>query len=123
MVTIVMATAIALGLACIVFLKSRTADPEQLIQPRAPLMTVGIQIICGNCSGEGERPVKTYIDQYGNCSQCSGRSYLLASSVAAYGVVARAARLREAQIASTHGRVLPFEVPGSRASRSERIAV
>lgn len=123
MVTILMATAMALGLACIVLLKSRTADPEQLVQPRAPMMTVGIQIICGNCSGEGARPVKTYLNQYGNCAQCSGRSYLLASSVAAYGLVARAARLREAQIASTHGRVLPFEVPGSRAARSERIAV
>ncbi len=123
MLTIVMSTTIALGLACIVLLKSRIADPEQLIQPRAPLMTVGIQIICGNCSGEGERPAKTYLDQYGNCAQCGGRSYLLASSVAAYGVVARAAHQREAQIASTHGRVLPFEVPGSRASRSERIAV
>jgi hypothetical protein len=123
MVTIVMATAIALGLASIVLLKSRTADPEQLIQPRAPMMTVGIQIICGNCSGEGDRPVKTYLNQYGNCAQCGGRSYLLASSVAAYGLVARAARLREAQIASTHGRVLPFEVPGSRGTRSERIAV
>ena len=123
MVTMVMATTIALGLACIVLLKSRTPDPEQLIQPRAPMMTVGIQIICGNCSGEGERPAKTYLNQYGNCAQCSGRSYLLASSVAAYGLVARAARLREAQIASTHGRVLPFEVPGSRAERSERIAV
>jgi hypothetical protein len=123
MVTIVMATAIALGLASIVLLKSRSADPEQLIQPRAPMMTVGIQIICGNCSGEGDRPVKTYLNQYGNCAQCGGRSYLLASSVAAYGLVARAARLREAQIASTHGRVLPFEVPGSRGTRSERIAV
>jgi hypothetical protein len=123
MVTMFMATAIALGLASIVLLKSRTADPEQLIQPRAPMMTVGIQIICGNCSGEGDRPVKTYLNQYGNCAQCGGRSYLLASSVAAYGLVARAARLREAQIASTHGRVLPFEVPGSRGTRSERIAV
>ncbi len=123
MVTILMATAIALGLACIVLLKSRTADPEQLIQQRAPMLTVGVQIICGNCSGEGERPLKTYLNQYGNCAQCSGRSYLLASSVAAYGLVARAARLREAQIASTHGRVLPFEVPGSRAARSKRIAV
>src|SRR5260370_13191884 len=123
MVTLFMATAIALGLASIVLLKSRPADPEQLIQPRAPLMTVGVQIICGNCSGEGERPVKTYLNQYGNCAQCSGRSYVLASSVAAYSLVARAARLREAQIASTHGRVLPFEAPGSRAVRSERIAV
>ena len=123
MATIFTATAIALGLASIVLLKSRTADPEQLTQPRAPMMTVGIQIICGNCSGEGERPLKTYLNQYGNCAQCGGRSYLLASSAAAYGLVARAARLREAQIASTHGRVLPFEVPGSRAARSERIAV
>jgi hypothetical protein len=123
MLTIIVATAVALSLACAVLLKGRTADSAQLDQPRPGLLTIGVQIICGDCSGEGERPIKTYMNRYGSCSQCGGASYLLASAVGANSVIARAARLREAQIASSHGRVIPFEVPGSRASRSEKIAV
>ena len=123
MLTIVVATVIALSLACAVLLKSRTTDPAQLDQPRPGLLTIGVQIICGDCSGEGEHAIKTYMNRYGSCSQCGGASYLLASAVAANSVMARAARLREAQIASSRGRVIPFEVPGSRTSRSEKIAV
>lgn len=123
MLTIIVATLIALSLACVVLMKSRTADSGQLDQPRPGLLTIGVQIICGDCSGEHEHPIKTYMNRYGSCSQCGGASYLLASAVAANGVLARAARLREAQIASSHGRIIPFEAPGSRKSRSERIAV
>lgn len=122
MLTIMVATAIALGFASLVLMKSRTADPAQLNQPRAGLMTMGIQIICGNCSGEGDRPIKTYLDRSGNCAQCGGSSYLLASAVGVNIAMLRAGRLRDAQVASSHGRVIPFEVPGSRVSR-ERIAV
>ena len=123
MLTISVATLIALGLACVVLMKSRVTDSAQLDQPRPALLTIGVQIICGDCSGEDEHPIKTYLNRYGSCSQCGGKSYLLASAVAINSLLARAARLREAQIASSHGRVLPFEVPGSRTSRSERIAV
>jgi len=123
MLTIIVATVIALSLACIVLMKSRTTDPSQLSQPRPALLTIGVQIICGNCSGEEQRPVKTYMDRYGNCSQCGGTSYLLASSVAANSIMSRAARLREAHATGGPGRVIPFEVPASRTSRPERIAV
>jgi len=123
MLTIIVATVIALGLACIVLFKSRAGDPSQLDQRRPAVMTIGVQIICGDCSGEGEQAVKTYLNRYGSCSQCGGTSYLLASAVAMNGLLARATRVREAQIVHSHGRVLPFEAPGSRTSRSEKIAV
>lgn len=123
MLTIIVATVIALSLACVVLLKSRVTDSAQLDQPRPALLTIGVQIVCGDCSGEDEHPIKTYMNRYGSCSQCGGKSYLLGSAVAINSLLARATRLREAQIASSHGRVLPFEMPGSRASRSEKIAV
>lgn len=123
MLTMIVATAIALGLACVVLLKSRTTDSAQLDQKRPGLLTIGVQIICGDCCGENDHPIKTYMNRYGSCSQCGGSSYLLASSVAANIILARASRLRGAQIASSNGRVIPFEAPGSRTSRSEKIAV
>jgi hypothetical protein len=123
MLTIMVATAFALGLASAFLMTFRTTDPAQLQQSHTELLRVGVQIICGNCSGDDDHPVKTYMDRSGGCSRCGGNSYLLASAVAANSVVLRQARLLERQIASSHGRVIPFEVPGSRASRSEKIAV
>jgi len=123
MLTIIVATGIALGLACIVLMRSRIPDSAQLSQPHAGMLAIGVQIICGNCSGEDLRPVKTYLDQSGNCAHCGGSSYLLASAVGAHIGFLRAARSRDAHIGSSHGRVIPFEVPASRGSRSEKIAV
>lgn len=122
MLTIMVAVAFTLGLACAFLMRFRTADPAQLQQSRAALLTVGVQIICGNCSGDEDHPVKTYMDRSGSCAKCGGTSYLLASALAANSVMLREARLRDRQIAASHGRVIPFEVPVSR-SRSERIAV
>lgn len=122
MLTIMVAAAFTLGLACAFLMRFRTADPAQLQQSRAALLTVGVQIICGNCSGDEDHPVKTYMDRSGSCAKCGGTSYLLASALAANSVMLREARLRDRQIAASHGRVIPFEVPVSR-SRSERIAV
>lgn len=122
MLTIMVAVSFTLGLVCAFLMRFKTADPSQLQQSRASLLTVGVQIICGNCSGEGVHPVKTYIDRSGRCAQCGGTSYLLASAVAANSVILREARLRDRQIAASHGRVIPFEVPVSRRG-SERIAV
>jgi len=123
MLTITVATIVALSLAGMVLMKSRSTDSAQLEQRRPALLTIGVQIICGDCSGDNEHPIKTYMNRYGSCSQCGGASYLLASAVAANSLMARAMRVREAQIASSHGRVIPFEAPGSRTLRSERIAV
>jgi len=62
-----------------IILKTRGNHSEQLIEPRASILTIGVQIICGDCSGEDDRPIKTYLSRTGNCSQCGGRSYILAS--------------------------------------------
>lgn len=59
--------------------KSCGEDISQLSEPHSELVYTGIQIICGDCSGENDIPIKTYIDRLGNCSQCGGRSYILAS--------------------------------------------
>jgi hypothetical protein len=56
-------------------------DVSLLTQPRATLPTMNIQIICGNCAGEDERPKRTFLDRFGNCEQCNGHSYILASTM------------------------------------------
>lgn len=121
--TIIVASAIALTLACLVLLKSRAIDPDQLVQRRREPLTLGVQIICGDCSGEGYRPNRTYLDLTGHCARCGGSNYLLASIVASNRAQARARRLREVHSGSSRGRVIPFEAPVARASRSRKMAV
>jgi hypothetical protein len=120
MLTMIVVTVIALGVAGLVLIKGRATESGHLNQPRPSLLAIGVQIICGDCAGDEEHPIKTYMNRYGTCSECGGTSYLLASAVAANSLIARTARLREAQFASSHGRVIPFETP--RTSR-EKIAV
>lgn len=123
MLTIITATAISLGLTWLVVLLTRKTDHQRIDETHGALLMVGVQIICGNCSGEGESPVRTYMDRYGNCAQCGGHSYLLASSLALNSTALRAARMVQAYSAASNGRVLPFEAR-TRGSRSEeKIAV
>ena len=75
----ILALAVACGLLKLATLKKRC-----LSEPRADRLTIGVQIICGDCSGDAESPVKTYIDRTGNCAQCGGRSFMLASSRIVY---------------------------------------
>jgi DnaJ-class molecular chaperone len=83
---------------------------------------MGVQIICGDCAGDGLSPYKTYLDHKGNCQQCGGHSYELASVLAVHALQMRAARMAESHAAFGNGRVIPFEVP-ARTTRSEKIAV
>lgn len=74
-----------LSLAVVAFLavfftKRSALDSSQLTEVRADIVTTGVQLICGNCSGEGSIPVKTYLDRSGNCSRCGGHSYVLAAN-------------------------------------------
>ena len=46
---------------------------------RASLHFSPVQIICGDCSGEGVSPKKTFMDRFGKCDHCGGASYVLAS--------------------------------------------
>lgn len=122
MLIIIAATIIALGLTSLFILKGHKTDHAQLSEPRSAIPTLGVQIICGDCAGDGLIPYKTYLDHKGNCQQCGGHSYELASILAVHALQMRAARMAEPQGASSNGRVIPFEVP-ARASRSEKIAV
>jgi hypothetical protein len=66
-------------------LKFETLNERSLSEPRADHLMIGVQIICGDCSGDAERPLKTYVDRNGNCAQCGGRSFMLASNRIVYG--------------------------------------
>jgi RecJ-like exonuclease len=52
------------------------------MEARSEIVMTGVQIICGDCAGEGRIPVKTFLDKNANCSQCGGQSYLLAANCA-----------------------------------------
>jgi hypothetical protein len=73
-VSIVVAVALAYS-----FLREWQIDPT-LIESRAIVPTVGVQIICGDCAGDGLIPRKTYVDASGKCSECGGKSYILAAN-------------------------------------------
>jgi len=122
MMIIITASLVALGLTYLIVTKTRKVDPNQLNETRFAPLTVGVQIICGDCSGDSITPIKTYLDRTGNCSQCGGHSFLLASSLGVYAEHMRLARIAEYAGAANNGRVIPFESP-SRAARSEKIAV
>lgn len=122
MLIIIAATTMALTLTALFLLKGHKTDPAQLSEPRPSIPTMGVQIICGDCSGEGLVPFKTFLNHSGNCQHCGGHSYILASSLALHALQMRAERMADSQSESSNGRVIPFEVP-ARASRSEKIAV
>ncbi|HEX8185522.1 MAG TPA: hypothetical protein VF747_12240 [Blastocatellia bacterium] len=98
MVIISLVSAIAL-LATYFLTKGYGDDSSQLMEARSTLVTTGVQIICGDCSGEDELPVKTYLDRLGNCSRCGGHSYILASGRFIYTQQLVANRLSQYQAA------------------------
>lgn len=123
MVTILVAAVIALSVACLVLIRSRTIDPDQLVERLPGPLTMHVQIICGDCAGDGSLPNRTHLNRDGHCARCGGSSYLLASMVAANRTRARVARLGEALPRSSHPQVIPFQTPAPRSSRAAKIAV
>ena len=89
--------------------KSHINNSSQLAEPRSTLVTAGIQIICGDCSGEEDLPKKTYLDRYGNCSQCGGHSYILAANRLIYAQQLIAMRLSQYQDASDKRPTVPID--------------
>jgi hypothetical protein len=77
--------------------KSYSNDSSRLMESRSEIVTTGIQIICGDCSGEQDLPRKTYLDRSGNCSQCGGHSYILAANRFIYTQQVVAMRLSQSQ--------------------------
>jgi len=113
MILIIISLMLAIAVAG-VMLVSHNSDQARLMEPKSSIVTVGIQIVCGDCGGDAVRPERTYLDRYGNCSQCGGSSYVLASNLYA-GNSARQANL-EGVLAN--GKVLAFN-----SQRPKRIAV
>jgi hypothetical protein len=81
MVSIAARAALALTLICIARIKTKMLNgaSECRVHPRAGLPLIGVQIICGDCSGDGVQPIKTHMDRHGRCETCGGKSYMLAS--------------------------------------------
>ena len=89
---------LTLALVCalaLTYLAIRSQKTEELLQPRPGPLTLGVQIICGDCCGEEDRPIKTYLDCNGNCAQCGGHSYMLASERFVYARRLMETRLRD----------------------------
>ena len=118
---IIAATLFALTLTALFLVKGRKEDPAQLRMSRPQIPTMGVQIICGDCSGDNVIAHKTYLDYHGNCHECGGHSYILASTMAMQVLQQRAQRAAESSVAAT-GRVIPFDA-AARAARTEKIAV
>src|SRR6185369_3081917 len=108
MMIIIAATIFALSLTGLFLVKSRQEDPAQLRIPRRQVPTLGVQIICGDCSGDNVIAQKTYLDSNGNCHACGGHSYILASTLAMQVLQLRAQRAAE-QTATASRRVIPFD--------------
>jgi hypothetical protein len=113
----VLAIVIALGLTALIISREHRGV-AQLRGARTPLIKVGVQIICGDCSGDAEKPRRTCLDLFGRCEDCGGTSYVLASSLA----VSASHHLLHSQTlpaaAGSVGRILPFHSPASKRSAS-----
>ena len=117
---------LALAAMALFLWKKNREITEQLRNTRGYYKTFGVQIICGNCSGESEIPIRTNLDAHGNCTQCGGKSYVLAATLGAYALLARAAPgqehqapWREAGVPINTGRVISLQE--HRAARREQV--
>ena len=100
---------VALIFTWILTTKLRQPHPEVLTEPRTALPILGVQIICGDCSGDEHFPIKTHLDRLGRCDQCGGQSFILASNRAAYAKRLIATRLSANEASTKRARVLAFE--------------
>ena len=114
---LIITTAVIIAVVIVgIMLTSHRSDESQLSEPRVAAPVVGIQIVCGNCAGDEFRPRRTYLDRYGNCVQCGGHSYLLASSV--YGSKQAKQEVESGERVTANARVLAFD-----PARVNKIAV
>jgi hypothetical protein len=88
--------------------RGRFHGQQCLSEPHDGIVRIGIQIICGDCSGDADRPIKTYLDLHGNCARCGGRSYMLASNLNASAMQLATACLSKRE--STMGDAFPKPV-------------
>lgn len=66
--------------ALLVYNVMTTQRRRDYVEPDKPsLHYSAVQIICGDCAGDGIIPMKTFMDRHGHCERCGGASYILAS--------------------------------------------
>ena len=92
MIIVMSLTIVVLLTLCLVTYKKYHDATMQLFEPRGLVKTAAVQIICGDCSGENETPVRTFLSDHGNCLKCGGYSYVLASTLATNSLVHQVAR-------------------------------
>lgn len=73
-------------LAAVYDMWRRSEEQPSLRGSHGEMLRLGVQIICGDCCGDSDRPVKTYLDRLGRCGQCGGRAYVLASVCARHPI-------------------------------------
>ncbi len=100
MFSVMVMSATAILLAGFILWSQRRSDTMRLVTPRKESLVMRVQIICGDCAGFDPIPRKTYLTRSGECEQCGGHSFVLASTIAV-----RAARLRGLQEMPSHRNV------------------
>jgi hypothetical protein len=117
MIISVVAILLAIGLT-VFMIRREPGAGTQLRSGRPPLIKVGVQIICGDCSGDSEKPRRTCLDIFGRCEDCGGRSYVLASNLA----MSASHYHQQSQMlpagSMSGGRILPFHSQASKRSTS-----
>jgi len=84
---------------------------------------IGIQIICGDCSGETISPQITYMNKSGRCHRCGSDSIMLASYRGIYLRSKLRARMASQERARSETHILPFKKASESSNgRSTRIA-
>jgi hypothetical protein len=61
---------------------TRKSDKRNLVSrkdDKDDILYIAVQIICEDCSGDAEIPLRTLLTKSGKCNICNGRSYMLAS--------------------------------------------
>jgi hypothetical protein len=83
-----------------------------------------VQIICGDCAGEDEAPVKTYLNAQDKCAHCGGNSYVLASAFEATMMLFNALQIFEAHAQTNGANVISIEEHVAlRVEKKQKIAV
>jgi hypothetical protein len=122
MLAVIAATFFAV-LITILVLRNHKKDDRQLFAPRDLSVTLGVQIVCGDCAGTGIQPKRTILTRFGVCEQCGGTSYVLASE---WAMMRKLAQLR-AETTEKSGlaaRVLSFDrATVTDFNRREKVAV
>jgi DnaJ-class molecular chaperone len=74
---------------------------EQISAAAMPRVT-RMQIVCGDCGGDGLLPRRTFLTSSGDCDRCGGRSYELASKLC-QKLAIQLTKRHEETLAARHG--------------------